>query len=515
MSKLDSFPAEIFDNILYYLDLKNCFRIRSTCRVFKTHVEFHMIHRTYIKEESWRFIRYIFDNKKKPFLIPIKNKIKHLNLKNNRLMSENEFCSVLNFCPHLEFINIENCDYTLFNTHFKNSVNPLHNLKVFIIDNVKYIRNNLLEYISACSKLEKLSISSCHFITDTGFNCLSKGCPNIKILSFSETSRITENGLSNFINKSNNNLEELYFNHFTCLSSLVFENISAECPNLRVLEMEGYRGPTVFLKTVLESCRFLEKLNFNGLQGLEDESFNVLGNKLTNIKEIYISFSRITNTGAKYIGYNFPNIEKIDLTRCLLSDLGFSSIALQCPRIKVLILTFTLLSDTGLHSISLGCKNLRVIHLDNTKTTDMGIYFLTKHCEFLQEITLNKHHTDKSLVCLGRHSRFLKKLYSGNSISLTDVGINYISRGCKNLKKLSLSMNRGITNKSLVSISNRCPSLNLINLENCPSISKDGLEEIISKLPNLKYLCIQNTPVGYDYEYVNTLKEKFKDLYLY
>ncbi|ORX58459.1 RNI-like protein [Piromyces finnis] len=116
--------------------------------------------------------------------------LKYINVNYCRMMEDNLVEMISNYCPYLEELYISGCQ-NLSNKSMKNLVSgrAWKNKKVKVLDisGCYCIGDNGIKTITP-SVLEKLNISDCSFITDTGLNYIFEGMPYLNEVGYENCS---------------------------------------------------------------------------------------------------------------------------------------------------------------------------------------------------------------------------------------------------------------------------------------------------------------------------------------
>lgn len=229
--------------------------------------------------------------------------------------------------------------------------------------------DEILSYLGIyCPLLESISLVNIS-ITDTFIETFTKGCNNLKSVSFYECGG--------------------------CFSDAFLTNFSSYCPLLEKLEYvfntESNRNVVDFdddlLKTFAEGCPLLHTfivpnhtIKVHGMESL------VSNCPLLTLFDI--NSSSITDDALIELG-KLKNLKKLHIGYCnKITDVGIAGFVEANQTLEGLrIGDSTKLTDASLASIADGCPNLKLISLfiENDMTT-MGIIFLFNKCKNLSTI---------------------------------------------------------------------------------------------------------------------------------
>jgi len=292
-------------------------------------------------------------------------------------------------------------------------------IKNLILDGCKLIDDAAVKFFSACTSLEILSMNGCHKITDKAVEMLADNCPGIHTLSLAECTHLT--GAS--------------------LKSL-----------------------TKFSK--------LQKLNLSSCVGIEETAFKVFPRTITHLD---LSRTYITDNSLTQIASQCPQLQEVFLNYCQVSK-SFTALAEKCHEILILHATNTKIGNAEVAAlfsqlprlaclILSDCPNindeafasvdttpLQILELDNCKIKDGALVNIAKLC----------HLTNLSLQGAG---------------DITDNGLQNL-KSLKELRFLNLKGLPLITTKSLKFLAAEIPKLLTIDLTDCKALVDIGLKDV-------------------------------------
>lgn len=209
---------------------------------------------------------------------------------------------------------------------------------------------DVLEY---CGKVESFDLSGPE-VTDAVLGTIKTCCENLNDLSLGSTS-VTTAALETFLVENGNKLKELDV-HGTNVTNSVLGTIGKCCSNLKFLDIAGSTDMTIDgLKAfLLGNCNNLEVLNIGYNKQVNDDWLDLIGKKYPNVKDLYLTNTKVTNKGLEGIRDNCENIEFVDLS--------------FCDNVTEDVLT-----------VISGFKNLKAVSLYGIKVTKEGIEKLEKN----------------------------------------------------------------------------------------------------------------------------------------
>ncbi|TAQ89030.1 hypothetical protein B7494_g2617 [Chlorociboria aeruginascens] len=266
--------------------------------------------------------------------------------------------------------------------------------------------------LSVCTRIERLTLTNCDGLTDSGLVGLLTDSSHLLALDISIDvsldSQITETSMF---------------------------ALADNCSRLQGLNISGCsRVSNDSLIKVAEKCRYLKRLKLNGCNQVSDDAVLAFAHNCPNILEIdlhqcrlignepvtaLLSFGRslrelrlancelITDLAFLSLapGQTFEHLRILDLTNCMrLTDRAIEKIIDVAPRLRNLVFAKCRnLTDLAVNSISKLGKNLHYLHLGHCgQITDAAVIRLVQLCNRIRYIDLGccTHLTDMSVTKL-------------------------------------------------------------------------------------------------------------------
>nr|XP_043638304.1 F-box/LRR-repeat protein 12-like [Erigeron canadensis] len=127
----------------------------------------------------------------------------------------------------------------------------------------------------------------------------------------------------------------------------------------------------------------------------------------------------------------FRNVESLSFTHCdKLSDSDLTRLQEYGSKLQSLSLSYCrLVTDIGLTSVASGCPFLSIISLRECSISDHGLEILTKSCKSLTEVNLNgcSSITDKGILSLNQNCREIRAISIAGCKEIRGVGFKGIS----------------------------------------------------------------------------------------
>lgn len=322
------------------------------------------------------------------------------------------------------------------------------------------LRRTLKDVVFGLPQLESLNLSGCYNVTDLNLgHSFSADLPNLKVLDLSLCKQITDTSLSR-IAQHLKNLEVLELGGCSNITNTGLLLIAWGLKKLRHLNLrscwhisdQGIGHLAGLSKETAEGNHQLEYLGLQDCQRLSDESLKHISEGLPSLRSINLSFCvSITDSGLKYLS-KMPLLEELNLRACdNVSDIGMSYLAAD---------------NSSNHRGG----------SDSPQTTTIRALDVS----FCDKIG------DQALMAIS-HGLFHLRSLSLSACSITDEGLDRISKSLHDLQTLNIGQCARVTDVGLKALGENCLNLKAIDLYGCTKISAQGLNQVM-KLPKLATL---------------------------
>ncbi|KAI0967525.1 hypothetical protein F4678DRAFT_475221 [Xylaria arbuscula] len=348
--------------------------------------------------------------------------------------------------------------------------------------------------LAVCTRVERLTLTNCHALTDVGLTPLVRSSQNLLALDISGDNNITE-------------------------ASIIA--IAENCHKLQGLNVSGCRQVSnESLVQLAESCRFIKRLKLNDCSQLNDAAVLAFANHCPNIleidlhqctdignepvsallakeqslRELRLANCELVDDGAFLalpLYRTYENLRILDLTSCSrLTDRAVEKIIDVAPRLRNLVLAkCSNITDVAVHAIAKLQKNLHYVHLG--------------HC---------RHITDDAVKRLVRNCNRIRYIDLGCCTNLTDESVTLLA-GLPKLKRIGLVKCSNITDKSMYALAQandhrsqyrnaashpghdmRTPSLERVHLSYCTNLTLPSIIKLLNCCPKLTHLSLTGVP---------------------
>ncbi|GFS04891.1 F-box/LRR-repeat protein 4 [Elysia marginata] len=226
----------------------------------------------------------------------------------------------------------------------------------------------------------------------------------------------------------------------------VLRRLLSSIRKLQVLELSCCKFiNSLYLISIIESCRTLTELNLSGCTSIEDFSiFNT--HSLTQLKRLNLYRTKIDAQPMMSLLQSNPDLEFLNMSSCV------------CLRPQ---------ANQILAHIGLCCKKLRGLDIwRTTNISDDGFSYIYNNCSQLEDLDVG----------------WTAALYSQ-----TGCFVN-LARNCKKLKKIFLTANRTLRDCDLLAFAEHCPDLEQLDILGSRSVDEGAILEVLEKCTKLTFL---------------------------
>ncbi|RFU25297.1 hypothetical protein B7463_g11036, partial [Scytalidium lignicola] len=365
--------------------------------------------------------------------------------------------------------------------------------------------------LAVCTRVERLTLTNCGGLTDSGLGYLLKDSGHLLALDISGDNQITE--------------ASMYA-------------LAEHCRRLQGLNISSCKKiSNESLIRVAESCRYIKRLKLNDCDQLEDVAVIAFAENCPNILEIDLHQCRqIGNDPINALLTHGQSLRELRLANCeLISDMAFLSLPpgriyehlrildmTSCarltdraveriievaPRLRNLVFAKCRnLTDVAVNAISKLGKNLHYLHLGHCgHVTDAAVIKLVQSCNRIRYIDLGCciHLTDMSITKLATLPK-LRRIGLVKCSNITDESVYALARSGQarysmerrhgashedayhtgsSLERVHLSYCTNLTLQSVFVLLNNCQRLTHLSLTGVQSFLREDLEQYCREAP--------------------------------
>ncbi|KAF8418227.1 hypothetical protein EV426DRAFT_681186 [Tirmania nivea] len=343
----------------------------------------------------------------------------------------------------------------------------------------KQISDGTVASLSMCGRLERLTLTNCRDLTDSGLDNLIPNNPGLLALDLSNLFELTDRTI-NAISENCTRLQGLNIAGCNKVTDSSLVNLSKNCKLLKRLKLNECDNLTdEAVIAIAENCQQLLEVDLQRCTEITDTAVVHLFKDLRQLRELHLAFCvQITDEAFyKIPSHQIESLRNIDLTNCeLITDDAVIKIVSVAPRLRSLILA--------------KCKNI----------TDRGVESITRLGKWIHYLALGhcSHITDTSLRKIARHCNRIRYIDLAGCTHLTDDGVMELAQLPK-LKRVGLVKCAKITNQSITALVAKPQAcvLERVHLSYCPKLTLSGITKLVNKCQRLTHLSLTGIETFY------------------
>lgn len=358
-----------------------------------------------------------------------------------------------------------------------------------------YINDTLFFHLCKNSEfLEEVVMFKCSFITNHGIASAIRERPGLRSLSFNKLRLF--GGNDNFFDSL------VILKGLTCIdlsySYISDEFLSAVAEKglpLRKLVLQGCFGYSyVGIFCLLSNCRFLQHLDLQNAEFLNDWHVVELSSFLTDLVSINISkcsgltdfalFTFVTKCASlSEVRMEYTSIGK----KCVENSYTLMNFVVN-PQLKSLRLAHnTWLRDEDINKFASIFPNLQLLDLSSCNgISEVDIGQVLRKCSKIRHLNLACC-SGLKLLRMDFQVSTLEVLNLSES-GIDDRSLDMISKSCFGLLQLDLARCFDVTEKGVRQVVVNCTKLREINLHGCCKVAADVVDSIVFIRPSLRKL---------------------------
>ncbi|KAJ5996729.1 hypothetical protein N7499_006951 [Penicillium canescens] len=332
-----------------------------------------------------------------------------------------------------------------------------------------------------CKRIERLTLTNCSQLTDTGVSDLVDGNRHLQALDVSELRHLTDHTL----NTVSRNCPRLQGLNITGCSKMTDDSlfvVSQNCRQIKRLKLNGVSNiSNRSIQSFAENCPSILEIDLHDCRLVTSPSVTALIITLRHLRELRLAHCTEIDDSAflklpEFATYDSLRI--LDLTACEnVKDDAVERIVHAAPRLRNLVLAkCRFITDRSVMAICRLGKNLHYVHLGHcSNITDSAVSHLVKSCNRIRYI---------DLACCNR---------------LTDHSVQQLATLPK-LRRIGLVKCQAITDQSILALARpkmshpSVSSLERVHLSYCVQLNKEGIHALLNNCPRLTHLSLTGVP---------------------
>ncbi|SYW79372.1 related to GRR1 - required for glucose repression and for glucose and cation transport [Ustilago bromivora] len=481
LSTASNLPHEILLHIFKYLvlyppDLLNCLLV---CKSWCLNGVELLWHRPALFKISSLF-KLVGVIRKPEQLFPYPHFVRRLNFTLLANQLEDQLFLIMSACTRLERLTLAGCANITDATLVKVFKNTPQLVAIDLTDVADLSDATLVTLAQNCPKAQGINLTGCKKITSKGVAELARSCKLLRRVKLCGCDNVDDEALIS-LTQNCPALLEVDLIHCPKISDKSVGEIWQRSYQMREFrlahctELTDNAFPSARGTTALPMLATSQSARLAGASGDGAET----SNRASPGAQVLIGArdNGLTRTLSvpSELGQSrmFDHLRILDLTSCTsISDDAVEGIIANVPRLKNLALTkCTRLTDESLYSIAKLGKNLHYLHLGHVSNiTDRAVTHLARSCTRLRYI---------DVACCP---------------NLTDLSVTEIAHNMPKLRRIGLVKVINLTDQAIYGLVGRYNSLERIHLSYCENVSVPAIFCVLQRLPRLTHLSLTGVP---------------------
>ncbi len=363
----------------------------------------------------------------------------------------------------------------------------------------------------SCNTLKVLNVSNCPFITHESITVVCQNSPRMNSIHAGSCTGITDGGMQNIIScLSKKFFTSLDVSFCRDIGDSAILALSEHCPNIKHLTLTSLSKVTdIGMRALLAKCWFIETLLIEDIFLLADNAFyfdraydgrpaadeNMLKSlTIVNLRDCV----NITSKALKGLSLRCKKIENLIIRGCdKLDDNALVELTIPrvegdnyplCDSIKSLDISYCAsITSSGVLKLLPNCGCLEQIDLSGlVEVDDEFILKLCLVCPTVQRLILKKcvSLTDTALCSLSDYL-WIEYLDVTGCTRITDDGIEVLTAVCNGILTLIATGLYKLSDRSLYSVGRNCKLITLLDITGCPEITSEAINDLEKMQINL------------------------------
>lgn len=399
------------------------------------------------------------------------------------------------------------------------------------------LEDQLFLMMSACTRLERLTLAGCSNITDATLVKVFQNTPQLVAIDLTDVADISD---ATLLTLAQNCPKAQGINLTGCkkITSKGVAQLARSCKLLRRVKLCGCDNvDDEALLSLTENCPALLEVDLIHCPKISDGSVREIWTKSYQMRELRLAHcTELTDnafpsargtTGVPMLGTSHsvssrpgtgfgvdsapgsrgasPGTQALmdggrrdaDLTRSLSipTEIGQSRLF---DHLRILDLTScTSISDDAVEGIIANVPRLKNLALTKcTRLTDESLYSIAKLGKNLHYLHLGhvSNITDRAVTHLARSCTRLRYIDVACCPNLTDLSVTEIAHNMPKLRRIGLVKVINLTDQAIYGLVDRFNSLERIHLSYCENVSVPAIFCVLQRLPRLTHLSLTGVP---------------------
>ncbi|QSZ35417.1 hypothetical protein DSL72_008287 [Monilinia vaccinii-corymbosi] len=371
------------------------------------------------------------------------------------------------------------------------------------------VSDGTVQPLSVCTRVERLTLTNCEGITDSGLTGLITDNSHLLALDISGDKQIT--GTSMFtLAEHCRRLQGLNISQCVKISSESMINVAENCRHLKRLKLnECEQLDNAVIMAFALNCPNILEIDLQQCKFICNDPITALITNGNALRELRLANCELLSDNA-FLNLphqvTYDHLRILDLTSChRLTDAAVERIITAAPRLRNLVFAkCRLLTDSAVNSISRLGKNLHYLHLGHCgQITDAAVIKLVQACNRIRYIDLGccVHLTDASVTKLASLPK-LRRVGLVKCSAITDESVIALADAQRQrqlghrghniddpaytgscLERVHLSYCTNLTLESIIRLLKSCPKLTHLSLTGVQAFLRLEFEQFCRDAP--------------------------------
>ncbi|RDW71190.1 hypothetical protein BP6252_07753 [Coleophoma cylindrospora] len=372
------------------------------------------------------------------------------------------------------------------------------------------VNDGSVEPLSVCTRVERLTLTMCEGLTDSGLISLITDSSHLLALDISGDTQITEASMFALADNCRK-LQGLNISSCKKISNESMIAVARNCNYIKRLKLnECDQLDDAAITAFATNCPNILEIDLHQCRNIGNEPVTALLSQGRSLRELRLANCDLINDDA-FLSLPsrqiYDNLRILDLTSCArLTDRAIEKIIDVAPRLRNLVFAKCRnLTDVAVHAISRLGKNLHYLHLGHCgQITDAAVMHLVRSCNRIRYIDLGccTHLTDDSVTQLATLPK-LRRIGLVKCSNITDQSVYALASSSphrgrlgdrgghgpdllhsgSSLERVHLSYCTNLTLKSIVVLLNSCQRLTHLSLTGVQAFLRDDLDAFCRDAP--------------------------------
>lgn len=358
--------------------------------------------------------------------------------------------------------------------------------------------DQLFGRMTACHRLERLTLSGCCQITDDTLTRVLQNTPHLVAIDLSGVVQLTDRTLHQLA-ATCLKLQGVNLSGCELVTSEGVIALAHACHSLRRIKLaQCTRVDGHALQALLRACPILLEVDLAGCTRIHDASVREVWQRPSLLRELRLAgCTALTDRAfptptvlaeAAQPALLCEHLRMVDVSSCpYLTDEAVRAVVAHAPRLRYLTLAkCERLTDDSVYAIAELGRHIQHLHLAHcAQLTDRAMIYLAQQCTRIRYLDLAccGQLTDESIAALAAHLPKLRRIGLVRLVRLTDRAVYALVERHTSLERIHLSYCEQITVPAIFWLMLRLPRLSHLSLTGVPAFRRSDLQAMCRAPP--------------------------------